>query len=343
MTIKEVADIITKKKYVFEVSIPNTNFFHGKQTIDKALLDNDSLESYLERIARLNKASNLLIKTYTPNGTSYRFRNDYLIFLLQTEPVATTATNVATTATNVATRATNSVATTKKALNGTHETPINTQNNNTRPIFLQQPKPVTTTATNVATTATNVATTQKSTTMDTKDYIEFRVLQGEHRRLEDSASEAKTKIAKLEKKIEELHEENKKLLRDNLTKEDKHEVALEKVKLQMEREGKDSLSGIVGELTKDPDTLKMIIGFLKPDHPIFKEQEQKALGAAKEPTEIKYTEDTEVNSVLNDIPRSLSQKDGKTIAEIYLLFQEFITKPETLKLATTTFLPNLNA
>lgn len=306
MTIKEISDIITAKKYLFQVSIPGTSFSHGKTTIEMALSDNDSLENYLDKIARINKAEHLFVKLFSPNGSSYKPKGEHLIFLDKKQPVAST-TNVAM---NVATTAT-SVADTHKSLNGQQEQ------------------------------GTELSIKPKNTTMDQKDYIDFKVLQSEHKRLEHIYDESKSKVKQLETKIEDLHEENKKLLRDNLTKEDKHELALERSKLEMERESKEGLSGLMGELTKDPDTLKMIVGFLKPDHPMFKsEGEQKALEGANDSTrEIKYTEDSQTNTVLNDIPRVLSQKDGDTIASIYLLFQKLIADPDSLKQAVTTFLP----
>jgi hypothetical protein len=293
MTIKEIAILITTKDYLFQVSIPETKFNHGKTSVSMALADSESVETYLTKIATTNKANHLYVKLFTKNGSSFKARGEHLIFLTTPQPVAT---------------ATTSVATTQPALKGITEH------------------------------TTETPTKQKTSTMDNKDYIDFKVLQSEHKRLEQTHEESKSKIVKLEKKVEELHDENKQLLRENLTKEDKHALALERTKLDLEKEGKDGLSGMIGELTKDPDTLKMIIGFLKPDHPMFKENNQAALEGAVA-TEIKYTEDSDVNMVLNDIPRSLSQKDGKTIGEMYLLFKELINDPGKLETAIKTFLP----
>lgn len=310
MTIKEIVTLITTKGYVFQISIPNTNFSHGKTTIQNALADSENLESYFEKIARVNKASSLLIKTFTPNGSSYKSHGDYLIFLPQTEPVATSAT---TFVADVATSYKNHVATSKEPLKGLPETTPEPQNK------------------------------AKNTPMDTKDYIDFRVLQTEHKNLEQRYDDSKNKITKLEKKIEELHDENKQLLRDNATKEDKHSLALERAKLEMEREGKEGLSGILGELQENPMLIEAVVGFLNPKHPMFdKNKEQKALaGAEQENQEIKYTADEQVNLVLNDIPRKLSQTNGDTISKIYLLFQEFLAKPDILHTVANTYFPEI--
>ena len=299
MTIKEIAELITSKNFVFQLTIPGTSFSHGKTTVQMALSDSENIEGYLEKIAKANKAEHLFVKLFTKNGSSYKAKGEHLIFLPKANAVATTDS----TTTPVATKETN-VATTKP-LNGMSE-----------------------------------FSPTKQTPMDAKDYIDYRVLQTEHKNLQNVHDETKAKVVKLEKKIEDLHDENKSLLRDNLTKEDKHALALERAKLDIEKEGKEGLSGMMGELTKDPDTLKMLIGIFKPDHPMFKENAQPALEGASNNGLVKYSDDAVANDVLNDLPRVLSQKDGDTIARIYLLFQEFIHKPETLQQATTTFLPD---
>ncbi len=310
MTIKEIATLITAKGYVFQISIPNTQFFHGKTTIKNALVDSESLETYFEKIAKLNKASSLLVKTFTPNGSSYKSHGDYLIFLPQTDPVATSATMFVA---DVATNALNHVATTKQPLKELPETSPEPQN-----------KP-------------------KTNPMDTKDYIDFKVLQTEHKNLEQRYEDTKGKVIKLEKKVEDLHDENKQLLRENATKEDKHSLALERAKLEMEREGKEGLSGILGELQENPMIIEAVVGFLNPKHPMFdKNKEQKTLdGTDLENREIKYTDDTQANLVLNDIPRKLSQTNGDTISKIYLLFQEFLAKPDILHTVANTYFPDI--
>lgn len=177
--------------------------------------------------------------------------------------------------------------------------------------------------------------------MEDKDYIDFKVLQITHKQLEHYYGESTAKIKKLEDKIDLLHEDNKKLLRDNSTKEDKHELALDRVRLEMDKESKAGLSGLMGELSANPQIIEAVVGFINPKHPMFDKEPQIALeGAPDNNREIKYTDDATVNMMLNDIPRVLSQKDGETMTKIYLLFQEFISKPESLDQAVSSFLPD---
>ncbi len=288
--------MIRAKGLTFQVVIPGTSFSHGKTTVETALSDSESLEAYLSRIAKINSAPHLLVKLFSPNGTSFKPRGEFLIFLPKNEPVATSATNVATSATNVATSATN------VALSG-----------------LEPP--------------------YKTMDMDIKDQINYRVLQSEHEMLKGVYQEAKTKVQALEKKIEDLHDENKQLIRSSAIKDDKHAVDLERAKLEMDREAKGGLSGLVGELTKDPDLLKMIAGFIKPDHPMFTENKQPALDGAGS-IDVKYSDDKELNEVLKQLPLSLSQQEPATVTAIFLLVQEFILKPDTLRAAIASYIPD---
>ena len=154
------------------------------------------------------------------------------------------------------------------------------------------------------------------------------------------------RVKKLETKVVDLYEENKKLMRENVTKDDKHSIELERKMLAIEREGKDGLSGVMDMVKKlNPEVVRLGLAAIFPNNPNFKIteqiQEQKALeGAAQTVTEIEYTTDKEANAVLNDIPRILSQKDGAVIGKMYLLFQEFIGKPEVLEQAVKAYIPH---
>jgi len=291
MTIEQIAALIRDKGYTFQVVIPGTSYTHGKTTQEMATADAESLEAYLRRIASVNKAAHLLIKLFSKNGSSFKPRGEHLIFLAQSQPVATGEINAT---------------------------------------------PVATPATNVAATGLGFVPTQPKT-MDTKDYIDYRVLQTEHSYVKGLYEESKAKIQQLEKKVEDLQMENKDLIRTTNVQDDKHALAMERLRLQSDMENKQSLSGLVGELTKDPELLKMAIGFFKPDHPMFKPVPQALEGT---PAEIKYSDDPQVNEVLKDLPLKLSQKDGETIADVYLLFQEFTSKPEALRSAVELFLPD---
>jgi hypothetical protein len=303
MTLSQIADLITLRNFVFQVSIPNTKFVQGKTTIEAALTDSADLATYFNKIAERNKAPYLLIKMFTPNGSSYKNRGEQLIFFTNNDAVATDATNKATTATQ------------KPNLSGDE-----VQNSNTN----YQP-------------TKQITNPPKNDGMSDKEYIDYRVLQSEHKRLSETFDEAKSKIKTLEKKVEDLHDENKQLLRDNTTKDDKHALAIDRQKMDAEREIKGSLSGVIGELNENPELIKTIVGFLKPDHPMFKENNQPALEGA-EVKELKYHDDADANAILNDIPRMLSQLDGETMAKFYLLFKNFLATPQNLNTAYSQFL-----
>lgn len=321
-TVKEIADFITAKQYWFQVSIPKTNFSHGKTSIDMALSDSESVEHYLNKIVKENKAKSLFVKFLAQNGgknnSSFLPKGEELIFLPSIEPVA------------------NQSETSGKPVENQWQTsgkPVANQSEN-------QSQTSTKPVENTIGTYFETQKHHKNTTMTDKDYIEFKVLEMKYDTAVKENKAFEARVNKLEKKIEELHDENKNLLRDNLTKEDKHELALERTKLEMERESKDGLSGIVDFANNNPETIKMLIGLVKPDHPMFKaDNSQPALEGANDAREIKYTEDSETNTVLNDIPRTLSQKDGDTIAAVYLLFKKFVGDPEILKSAVKTFIP----
>ena len=311
MTIKEISDFITDNKYLFEVTVSGENLSQGIKSISLALANSESVESYLNKIAEYNRARYLYIKVRKSAGTTTKIVKEELIFLPSNETVATVINSVATGGkTTVAIP-----VTTEKTTEGNNETP------------------------------TESTKKQKTNPMDTKDYIDFRVLQTEHQNLMQQHEASKSKVSKLEKKIEDLHDENKQLLRDNTTKEDKHSLALERAKLEIEKASKDTLSGITDFVKENPESLKMILGALFPNNPNFKqstETEQKTLqGSDDSNREIKYTEDTQANLVLNDIPRKLSQTNGDTISKIYLLFQEFLAKPDVLHTVANTYFPNI--
>lgn len=310
MTIKEIADFITDNKYLFEVTVSGENLSQGIKTISSVLANSESVESYLNKIAEYNKAKYLYIKVRKSAGTTTKIVKEELIFLPRNETVATVINSVATVGkTTVAIP-----VATEKTTEGNNE------------IHLKSP-----------------ITPLKTNPMDTKDYIDFRVLQTEHKNLTQRFEDTKGKVSKLEKKIEELHDENKQLLRDNATKEDKHSLALERAKMEMERESKSGLNGFLEDVKDNPTIVEAFVGFFNKDHPMFdKYKEQKTLaGAEYEKREIKYTEDTQANLVLNDIPRKLSQTNGDTISKIYLLFQEFLAKPDILHKVANTYFPDI--
>lgn len=328
MTVKEISDFIRRKKYSFiDIVIPNINFNYYPTSVQSIVQSNGSLENYFEKIFKNNRVTEYIVKVFVKNGKKPLCKNEYPVFWQKTEPIDEPVSHQE----NIS----NSSVIHQDTINNqsvNHQSNINPTSENYQYALHGLPE-----------TPTETTNKPKTNSMDTKDYIDFRVLQTEHKNLTQRYEDTKGKVVKLEKKIEELHDENKQLLRDNATKEDKHSLALERAKLDMEREGKEGLSGILGELQENPMLVEALVGFINPKHPMFeKNKEQKMLSGAEDETrEIKYTEDAQANIVLNDIPRKLSQTNGDTISKIYLLFQEFLSKPDVLHTVANTYFPNI--
>jgi len=286
MNLKEIADIINEKKYFFQIILPNKRFLHGRTSILQALADKPSIEEYIQGIIKENKATNVLIKLFSANGSSFKNRGEYFIFFDDAKAVATI--------TNIETK----IATTDQ-LKGLEPAKINN-------------------------------------TMSDKDYIDFKVLQSEHNRIKDSNEEKKERIKKLELKIEELHEENKKVLRENITKDDKHALAIEREKLNLEKEAKGGLSGLVGELSEKPELLKMIAGFIKPDHPMFKDD---SVGKI-EVEEVRYHDDEDANNILKEVPKLFKLIDPALVIRFYTISTQFAKQPTKIEEAFNNFFPN---
>jgi hypothetical protein len=334
MTVKEIADLIDLKGYCFEVVIPSSTFSYGKKTPAELLRNNESVEDYINKIAKANKSHDFIVKRFGRNGgkntrgiQKWRCIEVFNVSWLKTEGMDGINPNHPITTREPPE---NHPKTTQEPPNNHPRTTQEPPNNHPR--TTQEPPE-------------NHPTHTKTTTMQDKDYIDFKVLEVKHNQLEGFYNEAKSKINKLEKKVEDLHDENKQLLRVNTTTEDKHAIALERAKLDMEREAKDAKGGLNGVMEfaqENPETIKMVLGALFPNNPNFKQDagEQKALsGATHEIGNIKYVEDHGANQVLNDIPLKLSQKDGDTIAKIYMLFQKFMSDETILNDTVRTLLP----
>lgn len=309
MTVKEIAIIILRKNYLFQVLILGTKFKTEKITIDSAISETGCVESYLTKIGNDNNAKQLLVKLFSTNGNSPERQGDELIILPEIEKPINIEKPIIEKPINI-------------------EKPISDLNTSME--GLKQPQE-------------QAITPQKHTTMQDKDYIDYKVLEVKHDTLKHQHEESKSKIAKLEKKVEDLHEENKKALRDIATKDDKHELALDRVKLDNEKansEQKESLSGVLVDTLKDPEIVKMFFqGFFPSKFPA--DQQAQLTGADDAVREIKYTTDVTANQVLNDIPRTLSQKNGDTIAKVYLLFQKMMSSTETFNEVMKQFVPEL--
>ena len=225
MTVKDIANIIFNTEYLFEVSIPSVKFLSGKIDFKEYLINKKGIEDCLIDMARSNNVEEVEISLHTLNGKTplqYRNKGNYTVSLPKDELILNSPL--------VKDESVLNATLTKDEPNLNHKLEINVPEN-----------------------------AQKHTTMQDKDYINYKVLEVEHNTLTRDYKKSEEKIVKLEKKVEDLHEENKTLLRDNSTKEDKHTIALERQKFDAERsqlESKESLSGLAGDLLKDPEMIK---------------------------------------------------------------------------------------
>jgi len=290
MRLEDIIKLIIDKGYLFQISIPNRSFSHGRITIAQALIDSASLQDYFNKIIRNNSAENLLVKVFTPNGSSVKNRGEYLISLAYTQPVAT----VQKTETPVATNTT-------PTLQGAIES--------------QQQK------------------SSSKNSMDVNDQIEYKVLQVKHEMLLNQKNELDQKVKDLTKKVDTLQDEKLELVKSQAVSKEKHELEVERARFAAEKESKDGLSGIVDFAENNPETIKMLVGLFKPDHPMFKNEEMN--GASNTPAlesgPVKYHSDPEINVVLQDLPNTIKTLSGEQIAKIYMVFLKFKENPESIE------------
>lgn len=288
MNISEIAKLITEKNYVFQVSIPNTQFMHGKTTVQSALVDTDSIENYLNKIVDRNKAKNILVRLYTPNGSSYKLRGEHLIFLDSAQPVATQttdATKTATTTTHVATP------------------PLNGLNN----YQTESPK------------------------MNITDQINYGVLQAKHELLVQRSSQLENENKELRKKVDILHDEKLQLVKDQSVLAERAKLDIDKAKFEVQQEAKGGLTGLMSEVNENPEIVKMLLGALVPNHPMFKEGFSGTDNNTKQIQQTKYHDNPDINTILTDLPNTLKTLDGEKIAKVYVIFQSFMSAPEKIE------------
>ena len=302
-TITEIANLITDKKYLFEIVLPGKAYKGLKISVENAKNIHGSVENYIKNVLKSNNADTGIVKLYSVNGTSFKQRGDHIIFLPKTETVATSATNVATSATNVATSATN----------------------------------VATSATNVATNK-ELGNLNDAKMLGVKETIEFEVLKVKHEMVTTDRDNLKIKVKELEKKVDDLQDEKLKLVKENGTAEEKHKLALERQQLESEREAKSVLSGIVEDLNANPELIKTIAGFINPNHPMFKESGVNGLPPA---TETAYHNDVDANNVLKELPKMFSNVEPALVIRFYTIAMEFVKEPIKVEQVFKTVYPNL--
>lgn len=211
-------------------------------------------------------------------------------------------------------------------------------------IFLHQTEAFATNATQNATNATQNATNAtmgginetnrpKNTgnMMDIKEKIEFETLKVKHDMLSGVFDTLKAENAQLRKKVDELHEEKLALVKENSVSNERNKLDMEKAVFEAQKQQKEGLSGLMGELNENPEVLKLLVGIIKPDHPMLKDGNYESMEGTRQIEPPRFHDDDNVNALLTDMPNTIKNLDPKAIAKIYYIFMEgFAKKPENI-------------
>lgn len=100
MTTAEIVAKIKEKNYLFDLMADGRVLFKKQNPISVENL-HGSLEDYLNKIAEINKANQLSVQLFTPNGSSYKSHGFFLVNTLPVVASATTATKTVASATNI--------------------------------------------------------------------------------------------------------------------------------------------------------------------------------------------------------------------------------------------------
>lgn len=217
-------------------------------------------------------------------------------------------------------------------------------------IFLDQPQAVATEATsetNVANKATSMLNglelqhQVKPTSMNANDQLNYAVLQVKHEMVTNQKNALEKEVNELRKKVDVLHEEKLALVKENTVSGERNKLEMEKAIFEAQKQQKEGLSGILEEVKENPDLLKMIAGFIKPDHPMFKESENQSMEGTKQIEAPRFHDNDEVNALLSDMPNTIKSMDPKLIAKIYYIFMEgFAKDPENVNKVFASLFPN---
>jgi len=239
VSLSNLIQILTEKKYIFQVTIPGSPICFGKKTIEEALLDAPSLQEFFTRIAQRNKAHQLIVKCFTKNGSSYKSKESHILLFDQSfTVVAPATTSVASATTFVA--------------------------NNTQ------------TATNVATTATNHSGDLRGMYDEVKTYnaVSTDAIRIEMTYLKRDLEETKRREKKLEQEVEELRITNRKLLTETEISKQRHEIDLKEKMLEKDAEKSQGLNGVVESLANIPPEAYQFIAGLFPNHAMNRQLQQ---------------------------------------------------------------------
>jgi hypothetical protein len=231
MDSKEIAEHIQGHNYLFQISIPGSSRCFGKKTIEEALTEADNLCDYFNLIAKRNNASQLCVKTFVHNGTSYKEKG---LHVVSTAPAIPTS--------DVHQQHVNNTSTTNV---DDHQQPIN----------------------NTSTTRKERSYNDGLSGLDhPQGSIRAEVLEVKLEFAQRDAKEWRERAEKAETEREKLYRENMELQRENRIKDDKHDLDKQKVLA----DSKGGLSGFMEEVKSlPPEGWQFLAGCFK-DHPMAK-------------------------------------------------------------------------
>lgn len=308
MNLDDIINILAEKPhYLFNISVPGIILNHSKKSVQSAIENAGSLQAYFDKIIKANNAKKITVELFTTNGTSFKNRGKHLIFLAQPEHVATNCNTQQHDAIQSNTKqhtATNSAINTNEPLHGINDT--------------QQQV--------------------KTPSMNPTDQLGYAVLQVKHEMITNQKNSLEAEVKELRKKVDLLHEEKLALVKENTVSGERNKLETDKAIFNIQKEGKDGLSGFMGELNDNPETLKMIIGLFKPDHPMFKEEGVAGTKLIEAPV---FHTDKDVNAMLADLPNTIKAMDPAVIARIYYIFLEgFAKDPAKVESVFTMLFPD---
>lgn len=261
-TLKEIEDIIYKKKLFFKVLTndpKNPKKFGDFRTLDEVQAGYGSFEAFVNKLTSANGMKEIRFETKLKNGSSKR---PFGFFLAKIEPVEKVATHVEKVD-NEPTNATNTATKSTSVTEYTTNQPVTEHTRNVEKIDL----------------------TVKPKMEDFKAHIENAKMGERIIQLEKDNANLNEKNKKLDHKNEELFTEVMKLNRELSTggsKTDieiqKKEVEHERALLNLEKDSKGSLAGILDEIKGNPELLGTIISVFQPNNPIVKAQADKIRG-----------------------------------------------------------------
>lgn len=300
MTIQELNTILKTKKWLFEISISGRPLF-GKHSLSEVENLSGTLDEYLKRIAKNNNADTIGITLFAPNGSS-NIRKDF--FLLQMPPVVAS--------TKIVAQSTKTVEPPTKVVEPSTK-------NVDRPTQTVESKPL------------NKMDNIRAEIENVKLSTELSFLKQRNAELEE-----RTKKAEL--KQDELYSENLKLNRHVNEESSKLHLEHEKKLIELERDKKGGLSGIMDEAKNMPPEMWQFLAGLLPNHPMGK-----MLAPANTPTNenlgTKHS-NADAQSCIDLVNSLLVNHDAESVGKLTLLIESFVKNNDALNAAYASAFPN---